>query len=110
MAGKRRSLAIDGGKTVKSNGGRASLGSQLLAQHSSNKTRSNGLFQDRQLMPPPPPLCAKPVGRLERDFVEVDEIGFGEFGSAIKVRYKHGSDDKVFVAKKSKVFEGNRPR
>lgn len=58
-------------------------------------------------MPPPPP---KPLGRLERDFIEVDEIGAGEFGSAIKVRFKHGSDTKVYAVKKSKVFEGNRHR
>lgn len=52
------------------------------------------------------------VGRFERDFIEVDKIGAGEFGSVIKVQYKddrQGSGN-VFAVKKSKPFEGNRHR
>lgn len=49
-------------------------------------------------------------GRFERDFVEVDEIGAGEFGRAMKVRYKHGRGGAVFAIKKSKRFEGLRHR
>ncbi|EJD02900.1 uncharacterized protein FOMMEDRAFT_20109 [Fomitiporia mediterranea MF3/22] len=51
------------------------------------------------------------LGRFEREFVEVDKIGSGEFGSAIKVRYKHDSQgDRVYAVKKSKRYEGNRHR
>ncbi len=49
-------------------------------------------------------------GRFERDFVEVDDIGSGEFGNAIKVRYKDGGNGEVFAVKKSKRFEGVRHR
>ncbi|KAI5123074.1 hypothetical protein M0805_000508 [Coniferiporia weirii] len=51
-------------------------------------------------------------GRFEREFVEVDKIGAGEFGSAIKVCYKDdfGSEGHVYAVKKSKRFEGNRHR
>ena len=50
-------------------------------------------------------------GRFDRDFVEVDKIGAGEFGSAMKVRYKNDTDeDRVFAVKISKRFEGNRHR
>lgn len=49
-------------------------------------------------------------GRFERDFVEVDVIGAGEFGSVIKVRYKDDHEDKVLAVKKSRRFEGNRHR
>ena len=45
------------------------------------------------------------------DYVEVDELGSGEFGRAMKVRYKdpaRGND--VFAVKKSKRFEGVKHR
>jgi hypothetical protein len=35
------------------------------------------------------------VGRFEQDFVEVDEIGTGEFGKVIKVRYKDVREDPI---------------
>ena len=57
---------------------------------------------------PTPPL---PQGRLERDFVEVDEVGKGEFGKVSKVQRKRdGKDGEVFAVKKSKQFEGPRHR
>ena len=43
--------------------------------------------------------------------MEVDELGSGEFGRAMKVRYKdtaRGND--VFAVKKSKRFEGIKHR
>lgn len=62
--------------------------------------------------PPDPHRTYEQPGRFERDFDEVDSIGSGEFGSAIKVRYKHahGQKDRVYAVKKSKRFEGNRHR
>lgn len=52
----------------------------------------------------------KELGRFEREFVEVDKIGSGEFGSAIKVRYEHEEEGRVYAVKKSKRFEGIRHR
>lgn len=49
------------------------------------------------------------LGRFERDFVEIDEIGRGEFGRVMKARYKQGSQE-VFAVKKSKRFEGVKHR
>lgn len=47
-------------------------------------------------------------GRFEREFVELAEVGSGEFGKVIKVRRKMGSE--VFAIKKSKQFEGAKHR
>ncbi|KAL5523712.1 hypothetical protein ACEPAG_7885 [Sanghuangporus baumii] len=53
----------------------------------------------------------EPLGRFEREFVEVDKIGSGEFSSAIKVRFKHQDQEgPVYAVKRSKRFEGNRHR
>ncbi|CAL1707700.1 unnamed protein product [Somion occarium] len=49
------------------------------------------------------------LGRFERDFVEIDELGRGEFGRVMKARYKQGSQE-VFAVKKSKRFEGVKHR
>ncbi|KAI6110576.1 hypothetical protein EDD16DRAFT_1610607 [Pisolithus croceorrhizus] len=48
--------------------------------------------------------------RFEWDFVEVDEIGSGEFGKVMKVRAKNGPENQVWAVKKSKPFEGPRHR
>nr|VWO98310.1 Map kinase [Ganoderma boninense] len=59
----------------------------------------------------PAPTDEEAPGRFLRDFVEVDELGSGEFGRAMKVRYKdltRGND--VFAVKKSKRFEGVKHR
>ena len=47
-------------------------------------------------------------GRFELEFEEVEELGAGEFGKAMKVRRKDG--DMVFAIKRSKRFEGVRHR
>ncbi|KAF9451968.1 hypothetical protein P691DRAFT_806069 [Macrolepiota fuliginosa MF-IS2] len=49
-------------------------------------------------------------GRFEREFVELAEVGSGEFGKVIKVRRKAGGDSEVFAIKKSKRFEGTKHR
>jgi mitosis inhibitor protein kinase SWE1 len=49
-------------------------------------------------------------GRFERDFVEDDEVGSGEFGRVMKVRYKNGREEEVFAVRKSKRFEDVRHR
>ncbi|TDL25934.1 hypothetical protein BD410DRAFT_783928 [Rickenella mellea] len=72
-----------------------------------------GVFWNHHLMPPPPARGEyEQPGRFEREFVEVDQIGAGEFGRAMKVRYKreYGHGDQVFAIKKSKRFEGARHR
>lgn len=52
------------------------------------------------------------LGRFEREFIEIDKIGAGEFGCVMKVRYKDSEKggDRVFALKRSKPFEGNRQR
>jgi mitosis inhibitor protein kinase SWE1 len=47
-------------------------------------------------------------GRFEREFVEIDEVGSGEFGRVIKVRRKGHAE--IFAVKKSKMFEGVKHR
>ncbi|KAH9942269.1 uncharacterized protein BXZ73DRAFT_41032 [Epithele typhae] len=57
------------------------------------------------------PSSEEHVGRFGRDFAEIDELGSGEFGRAMKVRYKdpsRGAD--IFAIKKSKRFEGFKHR
>ncbi len=50
-------------------------------------------------------------GRFLNEFVEIDEVGSGEFGRVLKVRYKNISrGDTVFAVKKSKRFEGAKHR
>ncbi|EIW62905.1 uncharacterized protein TRAVEDRAFT_141457 [Trametes versicolor FP-101664 SS1] len=50
-------------------------------------------------------------GRFVQEFVEIDEVGSGEFGRVLKVRYKDMSrGDIVFAVKKSKRFEGAKHR
>ncbi|TFK44853.1 hypothetical protein BDQ12DRAFT_641852 [Crucibulum laeve] len=56
------------------------------------------------------PFGEEQTGRFERDFVEVDEVGSGEFGKVIKVRCKTGDDTEVYAIKKSKRFEGAKHR
>lgn len=48
--------------------------------------------------------------KFEVDFVTVDTLGIGEFGSALKVRYKQSNEHDVFAIKKSKRFEGVKHR
>ena len=56
------------------------------------------------------PFTEEQPGRFERNFVEVGEIGSGEFGKVIKVQRNDGDDSEVYAVKKSKRFEGIRHR
>jgi hypothetical protein len=48
--------------------------------------------------------------KFETEFVTVDVLGTGEFGSALKVRHKQGNAQDVSAIKKSKRFEGVKHR
>ncbi|TFK83778.1 hypothetical protein K466DRAFT_497790 [Polyporus arcularius HHB13444] len=59
----------------------------------------------------PEPSDEEKPGRFAQEFVEIDELGSGEFGRAMKVRYKDPArGDDVFAVKKSKRFEGVKHR
>ena len=58
--------------------------------------------------------CAQ-SGRFEREFVEIGELGSGEFGKAMKVRRQDGASTPgtsgdITAVKRSKRFEGVRHR
>jgi len=48
--------------------------------------------------------------RFEREFIELAEVGSGEFGKVIKAQRKTGNNSEVFAIKKSKRFEGVKHR
>jgi len=48
--------------------------------------------------------------RFEREFIELAEVGSGEFGKVIKAQRQTGNDSEVFAIKKSKRFEGVKHR
>jgi mitosis inhibitor protein kinase SWE1 len=51
------------------------------------------------------------AGYFEREFVEIDDLGSGEFGKVIKARRKAaGADGEIFAVKQSRQFEGTRQR
>lgn len=53
-------------------------------------------------------------GRFEREFVEIGEVGSGEFGKVMKVRRQSDlsgtTSGDISAVKKSKRFEGVRHR
>lgn len=49
-------------------------------------------------------------GKFEREFTTLDNLGTGEFGSALKVKCKSGNDQDVYAIKKSKRLEGPKHR
>src|SRR6202035_912816 len=69
-------------------------------------TSPTDIARRRRPIPKSPHRCTPSEdnsgGRFERDFVEVNEVGRGEFGRVIKARWKHGGEDgEVFAIKKS---------
>ena len=81
-----------------------------------------GLIVTNTPMQPPRHPQASPVqqgdgsariehGRFQQDFVEVEEIGSGQFGKVMKVHHKNRREgEEEFAVKKSKRFEGVRHR
>lgn len=67
-------------------------------------------FVNRHLLSPS--SKCEDEGRFESEFVEVEKIGSGEFGTAMKVRYKDEKKgaNRVLAIKKSKRLEGARHR
>ncbi|KAJ3772916.1 hypothetical protein FB446DRAFT_734882 [Lentinula raphanica] len=49
-------------------------------------------------------------GRFEEQFVEIAEVGSGEFGKVLKVGRKDSNSTECFAIKKSKRFEGTKHR
>jgi mitosis inhibitor protein kinase SWE1 len=56
------------------------------------------------------PTAEERPGKFDRDFVEIDDLGSGEFGKASKVRYRNSADARVFAVKRSRTFEGIKHR
>ena len=55
------------------------------------------------------PSAEERPGRFELEFIEIDELGRGEFGRVMKAQYKEG-ESEMFAVKKSKRFEGVKHR
>ncbi|KAI0743749.1 hypothetical protein C8Q80DRAFT_1220637 [Daedaleopsis nitida] len=76
--------------------------------HPARQSHAQPVVQTRRL---PEPSDEEQPGRFEREFVEIYELGSGEFGRAMKVRYKDAArGEDVFAVKKSKRFEGVKHR
>lgn len=56
------------------------------------------------------PAVNDKLGRFDKEFVEIEQIGSGEFGKVLKVRSKNGPSGPVWAVKRSKPFEGPRHR
>lgn len=57
------------------------------------------------------PAANDRLGRFDKEFMEIDLIGSGEFGKVLKVRSKNGpASDNLWAVKRSKPFEGPRHR
>lgn len=80
--------------------------STLHHHHQQSSSRTHfGFLRTRRSMA----FGEEQTGRFERDFIEIDELGRGEFGRVMKARYKQGSKE-VFAVKKAKRFEGVKHR
>ncbi|KAJ3555203.1 hypothetical protein NM688_g2709 [Phlebia brevispora] len=80
--------------------------SSLLAPRKETRARSShSAVRARLLLP----SSEERPGKFGRDFIEVDELGQGEFGRVMKVRYKESSQG-IFAVKKCKRFEGVKHR
>jgi mitosis inhibitor protein kinase SWE1 len=92
------------------------LASPTKRRHSQLQPRGNDMREKRSSLSDLGPTLetyAQP-GRFEREFIEIGELGSGEFGKAMKVR-RHdtstsGTSGDITAVKKSKRFEGVRHR
>ena len=98
------------GSRSSSNSSVITLNSPTLARH-----QTSGLASQRLPISPlhqhARPAVNDKLGRFDKEFVEIDQIGSGEFGKVLKVRSKNGpSSDNLWAVKRSKPFEGPRHR
>ena len=114
-----RTLTVETtGSRSSSNSSTISLNSPTIARHL--PPRSTGAHSHSPLGPRSRKMSAvehvrtvSDAGRFEKEFVEVEQVGSGEFGRVMKVRAKHGrglQGDTVWAVKRSKPFEGPRHR
>ncbi|KAG1895570.1 uncharacterized protein F5891DRAFT_1058076 [Suillus fuscotomentosus] len=113
-----RTLTVDTtGSRSSSNSSMISLNSPTIARHLPSKTSATHSHsplgpRSRKMSVIEHVRNVSDAGRFEKEFVEVEQVGSGEFGKVIKVRAKigRGFEDTVWAVKRSKPFEGPRHR
>lgn len=113
-----RTLIVDTtGSRSSSNSSAISLNSPTIARHLPSKTSTTHSHsplgpRSRKMSAIEHVRNVSDAGRFEKEFVEVEQVGSGEFGKVIKVRAKirRELDDTVWAVKRSKPFEGPRHR
>ncbi|KAG0701357.1 hypothetical protein DFH29DRAFT_927493 [Suillus ampliporus] len=105
------------GSRSSSNSSAISLNSPTIARHLPSKSSATHLHsplgpRSRKMSNVEHVRNVSDAGRFEKEFVEVEQVGSGEFGKVMKVRAKHGRglEDTVWAVKRSKPFEGPRHR
>ena len=95
-------------------GSRSSSNSSVITLNSPTLVRRqvHGSTSHRHIVPSlrTVPAANDKLGRFDKEFVEIDQIGSGEFGKVLKVRSKSGPSNSVSAVKRSKPFEGPRHR
>ncbi|KAG2128324.1 uncharacterized protein EDB93DRAFT_1184674 [Suillus bovinus] len=113
-----RTLTVETtGSRSSSNSSVISLNSPTIARHLPSKTSATHSHsplgpRSRKMSVIEHARNVSDAGRFEKEFVEVEQVGSGEFGKVIKVRAKigRGLEDTVWAVKRSKPFEGPRHR
>ncbi|KAG1735156.1 uncharacterized protein EDB91DRAFT_1145582 [Suillus paluster] len=111
-----RTLTVDAtGSRSSSNSSAISLNSPTIARHLPSKstaTHSHSPLgpRTRKMSTVEHVRNVSDAGRFEKEFVEIEQVGSGEFGKVMKVRAKNGREDTVWAVKRSKPFEGPRHR
>ncbi|KAG9316277.1 hypothetical protein JVU11DRAFT_2307 [Chiua virens] len=97
-------------------GSRSSSNSSVITVNSPTLVRRQVVGSTSQRLPVSPlhpharPVASNKLGHFDNEFVEIDQIGSGEFGKVLKVRSKNGFPNSVWAVKRSKPFEGPRHR
>ncbi|KAF8441622.1 hypothetical protein L210DRAFT_3399167 [Boletus edulis BED1] len=96
-------------------GSRSSSNSSVITLNSPTLVRRQAPGLTSQRLPVSPlqhiaPTVNDKLGRFDKEFIEIDQIGSGEFGKVLKVRSKNGPSNSVSAVKRSKPFEGPRHR